>query len=838
MATPIDTVRVYNKPLPLGPSSLGCDEDVESASAPVPHQGHLQDVLDCVVGPMPVERFIRSCFRSSPSGPSKLSSRHAFKAVPKQANAASNIYKPLIAALNKQTRFKSRCPGFVFEDTFTRTPHPRKLGYLKPHICCFKTGHLNTIRSSSYDSRAELGYAELFIEVKGDPSHDFFVDPPQGASQAQREGHRFCTLGNYNEKDELQELLRKHLGQHISYVTEIFARQHRTFLYTISVSGTRVRLFRWDRAGCLVSESFDLHEQPDFLCDFLWLFSQASDGGRGHDLTISAASPGEEALFHSTIRDYVREQTELDGTELDQAVSEHYQPGHVSVVYVARAEDGTVNATNTRRYLVSRPVVAPSRLIGKGTTGYWAVDPLASRVVFLKDIWYLCAPGLCFEGAMLAHLGEHGVRNVPALEWHGVVPTFIPEGERACSSKDVQATRTDECYKRPWVCKVDEAAPPLMKHLHYRLVCSTVGYGLQRFRGTEELLYSTYDAFQAMRDAHTKAGILHRDISLGNIILVKEPGRNTRKGYLIDWEASCPVDELGRAVRDGLVGTWPFMAWDLISPVSPEDLKATFQHDMESLFYVVLYCALLWLPHNLSEGQLTIIMNHMFGSFSSDQDEWRGGHGKAVNALSRTYTRDLDLGSALGEWVNTVMDYHHPPRDSSMLTEYGLSRWSNPDYLDTFWAGFLQSHSLARNDRVVHNHPSATGGLVPVNGLYGCSSLSTLGKFTTPHTAPSKREAPELPDGRAPKRRKIHSPNLLSSGPIPCPERQQVPLRRSQRLQDKQVASEAAGPSSAPRVVKDSRVAQGRPLRQHKGRGGAGAPRSGRRSTAGGKVSR
>ena len=62
--------------------------------------------------------------------------------------------------------------------------------------------------------------------------------------------------------------------------------------------------------------------------------------------------------------------------------------------------------------------------------------------------------------------------------------------------KDVQASRTDELCKRPWVCKIDEEAPPLRKRLHYRLVCSTVGYGLQRFRGTEELLHATYDAFQ------------------------------------------------------------------------------------------------------------------------------------------------------------------------------------------------------------------------------------------------------------------------------------------------------------------------------------------------------
>ena len=30
---------------------------------------------------------------------------------------------------------------------------------------------------------------------------------------------------------------------------------------------------------------------------------------------------------------------------------------------------------------------------------------------------------------------------------------------------------------------------------HYRIVFGTVGYGIERFRGTKELLHSTYDVF-------------------------------------------------------------------------------------------------------------------------------------------------------------------------------------------------------------------------------------------------------------------------------------------------------------------------------------------------------
>ena len=56
-----------------------------------------------------------------------------------------------------------------------------------------------------------------------------------------------------------------------------------------------------------------------------------------------------------------------------------------------------------------------------------------------------------------------------------------------------------------------------------------------------------------MRDALAKDSLLHRDLSVGNIILVTEPGSTIRKGYLIDWDSSCKVDDAGEAVQRGRV---------------------------------------------------------------------------------------------------------------------------------------------------------------------------------------------------------------------------------------------------------------------------------------------
>ena len=56
-----------------------------------------------------------------------------------------------------------------------------------------------------------------------------------------------------------------------------------------------------------------------------------------------------------------------------------------------------------------------------------------------------------------------------------------------------------------------------------------------------------------MKDALKKDSRIHRDISVGNIVLVKEKDSAIRRGYLIDWETSCKVDDDGAATEVGRV---------------------------------------------------------------------------------------------------------------------------------------------------------------------------------------------------------------------------------------------------------------------------------------------
>ena len=210
--------------------------------------------------------------------------------------------------------------------------------------------------------------------------------------------------------------------------------------------------------------------------------------------------------------------------------------------------------------------------------------------------------------------------------------------------------------------------------------------------------------------------------------------------------------------------------------------KQTIQDDMESLFYVVLYCSFLWLPHKLSKEDLHRTIKKFFeaASWVWPYADFEGGEGKVANAMRREYTKDVEFNPALKEWLDTVMDYNNPPPHlRQAYREAG--KWSDPEQLDNFWGEFLRTHTLERDDRVVHDHPHATGkyGAHP-EGRYSTEAISLGGK-----RASQRRGLEEQP---AVKRCRVTAPPVALA---------QTQPRRSDRLRKP--------PSHAPPVVPRAR---------------------------------
>ncbi|EPQ50667.1 hypothetical protein GLOTRDRAFT_13625, partial [Gloeophyllum trabeum ATCC 11539] len=72
---------------------------------------------------------------------------------------------------------------------------------------------------------------------------------------------------------EPQRIARRDVrGQIINYAAEIFARQHRTHVFSLIILGEYVRLVRWDRSGAVFTERIPYVDEPQHLSEFLWRF--------------------------------------------------------------------------------------------------------------------------------------------------------------------------------------------------------------------------------------------------------------------------------------------------------------------------------------------------------------------------------------------------------------------------------------------------------------------------------------------------------------------------------------------------------------------------------------
>ncbi|PIA16835.1 hypothetical protein COEREDRAFT_7985 [Coemansia reversa NRRL 1564] len=85
-----------------------------------------------------------------------------------------------------------------------------------------------------------------------------------------------------------------------------------------------------------------------------------------------------------------------------------------------------------------------------------------------------------------------------------------------------------------------------------------------------------------------RCGVLHRDISTNNILVVRESQDALPRGLLIDFDFAVPVDREKRAARPAQSGTLPYMS---IANLENIDTARTALDDWESLLYVVCWLA-------------------------------------------------------------------------------------------------------------------------------------------------------------------------------------------------------------------------------------------------------
>ncbi|KAJ2530583.1 hypothetical protein EV175_007287, partial [Coemansia sp. RSA 1933] len=142
---------------------------------------------------------------------------------------------------------------------------------------------------------------------------------------------------------------------------------------------------------------------------------------------------------------------------------------------------------------------------------------------------------------------------------------------------------------------------------HNHIFVTPVGDYLDTVNNEEELVLVLAGAIECHNAILTKCRLLHRDISVNNILVVRKfEGKSVHRpvrGLLIDFDHAISIDQQssGYATRSG---TLPFMS---IHNLEGHESQRTAFDDWESLLYVICWPGTYGINHtdnrNIKEGE-------------------------------------------------------------------------------------------------------------------------------------------------------------------------------------------------------------------------------------------
>ncbi|KAI0333046.1 hypothetical protein GY45DRAFT_376123 [Cubamyces sp. BRFM 1775] len=539
----------------------------------------------------------------------------------------SAMYGPLMDALNQD--------WLLPHDHAVATPHkadPTSSSRKKIDGGIYPRQHAPT---NSEETR--WGYIELSIECK----------TMSGAQQDPFDEDK-------DDPEPISGLRRSILGQIMTYSVLVFDDQHRTHHYTLLILGDTARIIRWDRSGVVATHKFNYVQNPLMLAQFIWRFARMSPAERGHDITAVRVLPG--SADYKLMDEYASKIPKA--TPGIPPVEDHvHRLFKKSLVNASRWKLRVDDADKGPQYfLVGNADFKAPGLAGRGTRTYVALDVThrtRRSFAYLKDAWRVAHLNIDQEGDILKVLNsdDNGgpVNYVPTLRCHGDV--------------EAQVTVSQDVWEMKYGGK--GLVCPLKTHRHYRLVVNEVGLPLSEFQHTSELLALFTCVIKAHGQAYNGKGLIHRDISAGNILIyptlrphpVTGKMQATRVALLADWELAKRVNEDDEGPRQpDRTGTWQFLS---ASALSRPSKRIIVQDDMESLFHLLLYQAIRYLPHNCSD--VGRFIDQYFDGYEQDRGVYYGGE-KKMRSM-----RDGILSNQLLEPLEFYLSEPTPPPEPILL---------------------------------------------------------------------------------------------------------------------------------------------------------------------------
>ncbi|KKA30700.1 hypothetical protein TD95_005428, partial [Thielaviopsis punctulata] len=372
------------------------------------------------------------------------------------------------------------------------------------------------------------------------------------------------------------------------YALQMFkAQHHRRFILGLTLCGSKMRLWSLDHSGMLGSTQIDINTDGEKFVSIVLGFLTMDRVLLGLDPTITSKDGCPS--FNATIdgqsqciildsiisRQYGimcrsttcwRGHYNVDGESITVVVKDSWQaPERQEEELLQRAQE---------RNIANMPRLLCAYTVQVNNTDDDIMGNIRKNTSVQHDKWHKVPNPLCSVNSSDSQKSTTSKKR-----------TASEVGATESSSKRLaRNAKAIKSNKKP------HSSPLLpMNRVHKRAVFRDVGSPIYK----EESLSILLESFAQCIKAHKSlldAGILHRDISIGNLLINQDRSDPSRLGLLIDLDHAVDINRTspsGLAVR---TGTFLFMSIDILS--GHKGFQHSFMDDLESFFWVLFWVCL------------------------------------------------------------------------------------------------------------------------------------------------------------------------------------------------------------------------------------------------------
>ncbi|KAI9770965.1 MAG: hypothetical protein M1840_002669 [Geoglossum simile] len=472
------------------------------------------------------------------------------------------------------------------------------------------------------------------------------------------------------------------------HAREVFTSQPtRLFLHGFVIRGSMVELWVFDRSGPYSCEKFDLHKDPDHFIKVIIGYTMMSNEELGLNTYIKEDMHGGYIMFKAEGKaEEEKLRLEEEPIALQHTIvcrgTTCYRARRVGaknwefVVKFSWRSDKRQAEGELLRLAKERGVWGVAQLFG-----YQDLDNIANLrqgLQFGKPRWFPSATGGSIRSrtkskksrSRSAGLGIGGVTLESSSSGHKRKRDSEAAGLRRSkrSRSDSSRRRTDgasqvtaEQSDGAEGTGVEEAKTTSLMHprgiddesfdnrIFCCLVVSPLGRAIHEFESVLEFLEACRDVIKGHKSLYREGKILHRDVSVNNVIIADAESGEGPRGMLIDLDLAKELGSGPSGARHR-TGTMEFMAIEVLKRKAH-----TYRHDLESFFYVFLWVIIRYgqnADRNLPE---TSRLRCWYSGTYQDIADMKRGHMSAFEEITAEFPPMFENVKGLAEELRDIL---------------------------------------------------------------------------------------------------------------------------------------------------------------------------------------